>query len=456
MILEAHQGMDSGESLGLFDRLKKDDLLKAGGLMLIATVFTGGLDYLFQVSMGRALGPEDYGVLGSLGALSYFFFFLFERTIRVTTAWFVSRRVGPSGKARIGRLYLTIFRWVAGTGMACFLMFVALSWSVADYLHIGDVRLVLIFGLASLFSGMFNVNLGLLQGLERFRSLAMNNIARSVLKIALGIGLVWLGFGLYGAVGAVLSSVIFALLVSFFSTADQVQGPKTSGAKAGSDKEKLKARDVLLFVAPTMATMACLAIPTNVDVIMVKHFFSSEQTGLFTAISIFGRLVLFIPVGITTVLFPMIVKRHVDRIDPRPLLSKGLLFTGALTGAVALLLYLVPGAFLSFFYGDKYLDAQDLLRYYGLMVFFFSLTQVLVFYHLARSNFGFLTAFCNFMVLEVVAISVIHASMDQMVMVLLVMNAVLFLIGTVWTFLGASISDHRSSDKRGPGRVVSK
>ncbi len=422
--------------------------------MLFVSVFTGAMDYLFQVMMGRALGPADYGVLGSLGAVSYFLFFFFERTMRVTTAKYVSEVNETGDKEKTGQLHSTIIRMVFAVGIICLVVFAALSKAMADYLQISEVSLVIIVGLISFFSCLFHVNLGMMQGLQRFMSLAMNNVIRSVLKLLLGLGLVALGFGLFGALGAILLGITFALPFSFYSIRDYllIKRSKKSFKERRNDGT---AREALLFLVPTMVTMAALAIPTNLDVIIVKHFFTSEDTGLYTAATVFGRLLLFIPVGLTTALFPKIVIKHVQNQDPRPLLARGLLFTGVATGVVTLLLYMFPGTFLMLFYGQKYMAAQDLLKYYGLMIYFFSLTQVLVFYHLARANFWFLSAFTAFMVLEVVAITILNTSLSQVIMVLLAMNIVLFLFSALWTFRGFEKPERSAKRPRtkGPGTV---
>jgi len=49
--------------------LRKDELVKNGTIMFgtIAGIF----NYIYQVYMGRALGPEEYGIFGALFAIFY-------------------------------------------------------------------------------------------------------------------------------------------------------------------------------------------------------------------------------------------------------------------------------------------------------------------------------------------------------------------------------------------------
>ena len=61
--------------------------------MFIASTLAGALSYLYQVYMGRALGPEDYGVFGALFAIFYMIAVI-SQTLGTTATSFVSRFKG--------------------------------------------------------------------------------------------------------------------------------------------------------------------------------------------------------------------------------------------------------------------------------------------------------------------------------------------------------------------------
>jgi O-antigen/teichoic acid export membrane protein len=50
---------------------RDDDLLKHASIMFIASIIAGVCNYIYQLYMGRALGPEEYGIFGSLFAIFY-------------------------------------------------------------------------------------------------------------------------------------------------------------------------------------------------------------------------------------------------------------------------------------------------------------------------------------------------------------------------------------------------
>ena len=53
------------------DKILKNDLLKSGMIFLIGSLTRNVFNYLYHLFTGRLLGPEQYGVLGSLFAIIY-------------------------------------------------------------------------------------------------------------------------------------------------------------------------------------------------------------------------------------------------------------------------------------------------------------------------------------------------------------------------------------------------
>ena len=73
------------------------NLLKNGTTMFISGTIAGIFNYIYQVYMGRALGPEEYGVFGALFAIFYMIGII-SQTLGTSTTQFVSKFVGE-GKA---------------------------------------------------------------------------------------------------------------------------------------------------------------------------------------------------------------------------------------------------------------------------------------------------------------------------------------------------------------------
>ena len=72
-IAEMAESEESIASIGRarLNAILGDSLFRDSSVLIAATLVGGGLNYAYQVLMGRLLGPEQYGVFGSLFGLFY-------------------------------------------------------------------------------------------------------------------------------------------------------------------------------------------------------------------------------------------------------------------------------------------------------------------------------------------------------------------------------------------------
>ena len=100
-------------------------------------------------------------------------------------------------------------------GIIIFLFFVLTSNWISSFLKIESITPVIVLGSIFLFSTLLPVNLGSLQGLQKFVPLGFTTIINFSSKLVFGVILVTIGFGVNGALGAVVIGSAIALLFSF-------------------------------------------------------------------------------------------------------------------------------------------------------------------------------------------------------------------------------------------------
>lgn len=396
-----------------------DDLLQHGGIVAVATVASGGFNYAYQLFMGRALGPEQYGAFGALFALFYLVNVL-GRGIRFSVARFVScfdRRASASAFHR-GALSRSLL-----VGGIIFAALTTASVPLGDFLGVAP-RMVVVVA-ATIPPGLaFTANQGVLEGQQRFAALGGYKILKAGLKLGLGVVFVLAGFGLYGAFGAIVTSLFVALVASTAYVGWRLRTTRTS--TTGVDY-----RQAYRYGFPAILAGFCLTIPANADVIVVKHFFPATDAGLYTAASVLGKVLVFLPMGISTALFPKVSADHESESDGRPdaLFYRALLYAGVIGGAGALAYWVAPATILSVLFGDAYVAATPILRWYGLAVLPFVLAVVVLNFQLARDRMRFVYVFATGSVVEVALVWVAHASLVQVVQIVLLTNSVIFAIG---------------------------
>ena len=115
------------------------------------------------------------------------------------------------------------------------------------------------------------------------------------------------------------------------------------------------------------------------------------------------------------------------------MLKKSLVYSFLLSGFVVAAYILFPRLVVIFF-GSRYLDALPFIAPYGLAMLFFSLSTILLNYHLAIKNMRYVAIFAGFTILEVLLLLIFHASPLEMIYVLLSVNLALLIASLIYTW----------------------
>jgi len=168
-------------------------------------------------------------------------------------------------------------------------------------------------------------------------------------------------------------------------------------------------------------------------VILVKHYFSPLEAGLYSVGQIVGKIALFFPSAVGLVMFPKVVDAHARAEDVRSLLAKSLLIVGALTCPLVLVSFLWPSWILTVLAGKAPAEAVGLVRYFALSMSCFAVVQILMLFHLSRHHNNFIYVLAGAALLQVAGISVFHHSLVQVVGVLVFVSVALVLWGLVFS-----------------------
>ncbi len=418
--------------------LKNDELVKEGTIMFISGTIVGIFNYSYQVYMGRALGPEEYGVFGALFAIFYMIGII-SQTLGTSITQFVSKFVGE-GK-QIGFFIKGSLKRTIMLGSAVSMIFLVFRKELMNLLKLPDIWPILILILILSLSWIIPIIDGSLRGMRRFSCLAFSSISNASFKLIFGVGLVMAGFGVSGALFGVAIGAILGLFISFAFVKPYIKpnNPHDPDFRYSS---------FYSYSLPVMFAMISLSIPSNLDVILAKYFFSPSEAGLYTSVSVLGKIVFFFSGAVGTVMFPMITEKFTKGENTTGILKKGLLSVGALSGGLVSIYVLYPQIVVKIF-GGKYFDAIDLVAPYGMAMFFVSITAIVMSYHLAIKNMRYIAFFTGFTIIEIASLMVFHSTMAGMINVLLITNLVLSALSIIYTFRSSILQNKLDSTKTG-------
>jgi O-antigen/teichoic acid export membrane protein len=247
--------------------------------------------YALHIVLGRTLGPVDYGLFGVVLYATNMIRTMVQSGVPMAVTRYVSAE--PSKSEAI---YRTGFRLQLGFSLLLGLAFYLTAEPLARLL--GDEKLAEVFRLAApiiVFFGLFFLIFQYHNGLKQYRRQSVLLSGSYLLRAGLAIGLVWMGFGLSGAVaGMVLAAILAWIWAVRERSKGQVEEPFSAGV-------------LVSFSAPLIVGAVAQALLTDLDIMFVKRLIpEAASTGWYTAAKALAQMTPFAFYALSSALYPAI------------------------------------------------------------------------------------------------------------------------------------------------------
>ncbi len=396
--------------------LKIDNsLLKYSSIIFIATIFGGAINYLFQVYIGRALGPEGYGEFSALVSLLYITS-VPAGTISTTIALFTSEYRGRSEFGKIKYLLIYSIKKLLIFGLTGFLLIGISSVAIASYLNLPTHIPILVIGLIFIISAIYPITTGALQGLQKFTHAGINGILASIFKLISGILLVYIGWGVNGAMLSLFISPLFGFLLALI--------PLRFIMKEVSIKTQNM--EILQYSFPVFITIFIITLISNIDVMIVKHYFNAADAGYYSAASLISKIIFFATGSIATVMLPKVSELNLKRENTLSVLKNCLGYTFFISLVAVLVYWMLPDLVVGMLFGMEYEETTRIIGILGLAMMFFSLSYIIIIYNIAVKNFRFIYMTAAVLLFEIILLSVFHETLFAVTKILSVLFFMLF------------------------------
>ncbi len=384
---------------------------------------------LYHLFMVRVLPPTDYGELNTLLSL-FTVISVPAGTVQTTVTRFFSSFKAEKQFHRAKELVWHLLLLMSMIALLFFLLTVLGGSFVSSFLQISSRGLIILFGLGLAFAMIIPVPWGGLQGLQKFGLLALNLIINSGLRLVLGIFFVFLGFGLLGAMGAMTVSYVVTTILSLFLIGASLLKEKRVADQGVIAKQSLPSNfsEVYHYSLSAGLVLLCFMVLTNIDLILVKHFFAPVEAGYYSIAQMVGKIILALPVPIVTVMFPKLSSLKGREKGISSTLGKSLRIAAFLSGASILFCILFPSAIVKILSGKVYLECSPLIGMFSVNMTFFSLTLILLYYHLSTSRRWFLYPLFLFTLIEIGLMILFHDTLIQVLLIVGVVGFCLFMI----------------------------
>jgi O-antigen/teichoic acid export membrane protein len=249
---------------------------------------------------------------------------------------------------------------------------------------------------------------GIAQGLQRFGLISASLIAGAGSRVVIILLLIPLGLGVGGVMGATFVAGFIALIPVAPLMWSWLRRP--APANKGPSN-----RVVIRYVAPVVCGTLAITSLTTADLIVAKVALSSHDAGIYGAASLVGRLLLYLPMTIATVLLPKVTSRAAMQADTDEILHASLAVTALFSLCGTALLVAIPRLVIDVTFGSKYDGAIPLIGLFGLAMTAYALVNVQLAYHLGHGREGMAWLLLGGGIVQIALYALVHGSTYQLV-----------------------------------------
>jgi O-antigen/teichoic acid export membrane protein len=388
---------------------------RQSGWLMMANVASGGMMYAVHLlAKSKNVSAAEYGAFGVMLSVAMCVpnlplqMVFAQQTAKALVAHRERELAGMIRLAWLGTLGLCL---LLAAGVLIWQADILTSWKLTSPAGLWATVLAVLF---SLWLPLF---WGVLQGQQDFFSLGWSNICNGAGRISIAVLLVMLaGAGAAGMMVGVCAGLAVGSGIGIWKTRPLWL----------AHAQPFDWRGLLAQIVPLMLGFGAVQFVFTADMLFVKAYFSSDETGYYLSAGTMSRALMWLVIPLATVMFPKIV-HSVARSEKSNLLGIVLLGTGLLSAGGALGLTVLGPWIIGLVYKDSFVPvAAAVLPWYAWAMVPLSLAFALVNNLLARSHFRIVPALVLLAAAYGFALTRFHDSLIMVLKTLGVFSLLLF------------------------------
>lgn len=397
-----------------FDTFSKNILLVFTGASLVNL-----FNLIYQLIIAHRLNPVDFAAFNSLLAI----FVLISSplaTVQTVIAKYTAEFNARAEINKIKNLFAYFLKNTISLAIAALVIFSFISPHIISKLKISSNSSGYILAILVASSCIVPVLSGALQGLELFKWYSFISVFSGVLKLVLAFIFILLGFNIAGALGALLVVNILTIVFSYL--------PLRQFLSYRAQEATVNFKEIFAYFFPVAVTSFCFMNLVSSDMILVKYFFSSVESGLYSLAQMVGKIFFFLPASISLVMFPRTSGLNAQNKNTVSTLKRSLLYAFVLCLGAGLFYNLFPSVVLKVLTGKVFAESVALGRLFSISMSFFALLSILITYFLSLEDLRFIKYLALSTVLQVLMIILFHQTLMQVQFILLLNSFLLLMI----------------------------
>ena len=397
-------------------RLSQEKLFMGSALLV------NGGNYLYNVLVGRILGPEAFAEAALLVTLLLVISFL-GMTFQLATTKFAVILNGSQWHALRSRLSI----YALGFGIIMGYAIAISANSLQTWFSTTSPWMFVLFGLGIPLYFLMSVKRGAYQGSNALDKLSLSY--QSEMWSRLMFTVILLLVLPYSPGVLVALGVLISFVFGFF--------PFEKGKGIGVMKEALSkenSRNLNHFLLLTAGYELTQILINNFDVILVKHYFDDYQAGLYASMALIGRVVYFVAWMFAMLLLPKVIRQHKNGEPTAPVLFRYVILIALLAVSVVVLCLLFPQQIVTLMFGSAFMPIAGLLWQYALATALFALSNIFAYYYLSLDQYLPVIISALVGLLQLVLIVFFHDTLEGVVQIQIVSMFCLLLLQVAYYY----------------------
>ncbi|SHN09107.1 oligosaccharide flippase family protein [Polaribacter sp. KT 15] len=405
--------------------------IKPEQLFMLSVLLVNGGNYLYNLVLGRVLGPEKFADAAILITFLLVLSFV-AMTFQLVTAKFSVLFEDSVFSGFISKIYKNALL----TGIFLAILIVVFSLQLQSFFRTTSSTMFVIFGIGVPFYFLMSVNRGIFQGKQELKSLSITYQSEMISRLLLTFTLLYLldiDSSLIIAIG-IFFSFIFGLLP--FRTSNFSLSKKFVLDTA--NKKLVKN----FFIITAFYELTQIII-NNSDILLVKHYFESYEAGLYASLALIGRVVYFIAWMFVMLLLPTVVQLKKEGKDTLPILLKYVAYIAVIAATIVLSCFFFPDEIIKILFGSEYLSISNLLWKYASATGIFAISNIFAYYYLSLDKYVPVVLSGIFGMLQIVLVVLFHDSLEQVVHVQIIAMILLLFVQLSFFFFKDSVKSKK-------------
>ncbi len=414
-----------------FGDILSNPLFSGSFIMIFGTNFANFIAYLYHVVFGRFFTPSQYGELAAtfsiIGMVSSAITFFSLVVIK-----FVSSAANKDEQGKYLRWFL--HRGLILGVLLC-LSFVFFTSSLSEFLHVSKNSIYLI-GPILFFSLISLIFKSFLQGVIKFKENVIVTNVEILGRLLFGLVFVYLGYQVFGAmIGFLVSNIVGMLWGRWYLSSYSLLGKE----ERGIDTQKIVSYSIPILLS-SLAANSLLSM----DLVLVKHFFSAEDAGIYAAVGTLGKMIFYGTSPVAAVMFPLVSRKHANGEKYLKVFFLSLLITLAIALGVLILFSFIPNLIVDSVYGrNKYINAGSYLLIYGIFITLFTLCTLILNFYLSVGKTKLIILSILAAGIQIVGIWLFHNSLSNVIIVSIISSSFFLVSLLLYFFLDTRKNGYR-------------